>query len=59
MERSYNHDGGSLIEIYQNCNIFNDGAFEPYTSKDKLDNVIELKNGEPMLFAKETKGVKL
>ena len=59
MERSYNHDGGSLIEIYQNCNIFNDGAFETYTSKDKLDNVIELKNGEPMLFAKETKGVKL
>ena len=59
MERSYHHDGGSFIEIYQNCNIFNDGAFEPYTGPDKLDNVIELKNGEPMLFAKETKGIKL
>ena len=59
MERSYNHDGGSFIEIYQNCNIFNDNAFEEYTGSEKLDNVIELKNGQPMLFAKETKGLKL
>ena len=59
LERSYRHDGGSLIEIYQNCNIFNDGAFEEYTSADKFDNVIELKHGEPMVFAKGTKGIKL
>ena len=45
LERSYHHDGGSLIEIYQNCNIFNDGAFEEYTSADKFDNVIEVKHG--------------
>ncbi|MBL51133.1 MAG: 2-oxoacid:ferredoxin oxidoreductase subunit beta [Candidatus Marinimicrobia bacterium] len=59
MERSYHHDGGSFIEIYQNCNIFNDGAFEEYTGKEKLDNVIELKHGEPMLFSNGTKGIKL
>ena len=59
LERSYSHDGGSFIEIYQNCNIFNDGTFEAYTGAEKLDNVIELKNGEPMLFSKETKGIKL
>ena len=59
MERSYQHDGGSFLEIYQNCNIFNDGAFEEYTGKEKLDNVIELQNGKPMLFARETKGIKL
>jgi 2-oxoglutarate ferredoxin oxidoreductase subunit beta len=59
LERSYHHDGGSLIEIYQNCNIFNDGAFEDYTSADKFDNVIELKHDEPMVFAKGTKGIKL
>jgi len=59
LERSYYHDGGSLIEIYQNCNIFNDGAFEEYTSADKFNNVIELKHGEPMVFAKGTKGIKL
>ena len=59
LERSYHHEGGSLIEIYQNCNIFNDGAFEEYTSADKFNNVIELKHGEPMVFAKGTKGIKL
>ena len=59
LERSYHHDGGSLIEIYQNCNIFNDGAFDEYTSADKFNNVIELKHGEPMVFAKGTKGIKL
>ena len=59
LERSYHHDGGSLIEIYQNCNIFNDGAVEEYTSADKFENVIEVKHGEPMVFAKGTKGIKL
>jgi 2-oxoglutarate ferredoxin oxidoreductase subunit beta len=59
MERSYHHDGGSFVEIYQNCNIFNDGAFEQYTGAEKLDNVIELKNGEPMIFSNGTKGIKL
>ena len=59
LERSYHHDGGSLIEIYQNCNIFNDGAFEEYTSGEKFENVIEVKHGEPMVFAKGKKGIKL
>ena len=59
MTRSYDHDGGSFIEVYQNCNIFNDGAYEEYTGKEKFDNVIELKNNEPMLFARGTKGIKM
>lgn len=59
MARSYEHNGGSIIEIYQNCNIFNDGAYEEYTGAEKLDNVIELKHGNPMLFANNTKGIKL
>ena len=59
MERSYQHDGGSFIEIYQNCNIFNDNAFEEYTGKEKFDNVIELKHNQPMLFARERKGIKM
>ena len=57
--RSYNHNGCSFIEIYQNCNIFNDGAFEEYTGAEKFENVIELKHGEPMVFAQGTKGIKL
>tara|TARA_B100000963_G_scaffold176448_1_gene153501 strand:- start:920 stop:1927 length:1008 start_codon:yes stop_codon:yes gene_type:complete len=59
MERANDHDGGTFIEIYQNCNIFNDGAYEPYTNAEKLDNVIELRNGEPMIFSRGTKGIKL
>jgi len=59
MERANAHDGGTFIEIYQNCNIFNDGAYEPYTNAEKLDNVIELRNGEPMIFSRGTKGIKL
>ena len=59
MERANGHDGGTFIEIYQNCNIFNDGAFEPYTNAEKLDNVIELRDGEPMIFSRGTKGIKL
>ena len=59
MERANDHDGGTFIEIYQNCNIFNDGAYEPYTNAEKLDNVIELRDGEPMIFSRGTKGIKL
>ena len=55
MERSYEHDGGSFVEIYQNCNIFNDGAFEPYTGAEKMNNVIELENGKPMFSPKAQK----
>ena len=59
LERSYQHAGGSFTEIYQNCNIFNDGAFEDYTSGDKFENVIELKHKEPMIFSNGTKGITL
>ena len=59
IRRSYHHNGGSFIEIYQNCNIFNDGVYEEYTGSAKLDNVIELNHGEPMVFANGTRGIKL
>ncbi|MBT3299105.1 MAG: 2-oxoacid:ferredoxin oxidoreductase subunit beta [Candidatus Marinimicrobia bacterium] len=59
LKRSYQHSGSSFTEIYQNCNIFNDGAYAPYTGADKLDNVIELEHGKPMVFAKGSKGIRL
>ena len=59
MERAYAHSGSSFIEVYQNCLIFNDGAFESYTGAHKFENVIELKHGEPMIFDKNSKGIKL
>jgi 2-oxoglutarate ferredoxin oxidoreductase subunit beta len=59
--RQSQHKGTSFLEIYQNCNIFNDGAFEVLTEKDtKADNVLVLQQGKPMVFGKENdKGIKL
>ena len=45
------HRGTSLVEIYQNCNIFNDGAFEILKNSDTRDEVlIRLEHGEPVRF---------
>jgi 2-oxoglutarate ferredoxin oxidoreductase subunit beta len=45
------HRGTSFVEIYQNCNIYNDKAFEWATDrKVKDDHVLELRHGEPMVF---------
>ncbi len=61
IERSHSHKGTSFLEIYQNCNIFNDGAFAPMTDKvTKSDTVLWLENGQPMVFgAEQNKGIKL
>ncbi len=59
--RSYLHKGASFVEIYQNCNIFNDGAFEIFTEKgSKPEETIFLEQGKPLLFgAEHNKGIKL
>lgn len=61
ISRSYEHKGTSFLEIYQNCNIFNDGAFGPMTGKEsKADSVLWLENGQPMVFGKEkNRGIRL
>ena len=53
------HEGTALVEIYQNCNIFNDGAFEPLKDSDPRDDVMmRLVHGEPIRFGKDAeKGV--
>ena len=55
------HRGSSFLEIYQNCNIFNDGAFFSFTEKEsKPANCIFLRQGEPLVFGKENeKGIRL
>lgn len=57
--RADQHQGTSLIEIYQNCNIFNDGAFGSYTDKEiKKEHSIYLEHGKPLVFGpKENKGI--
>ncbi|MEY4113430.1 MAG: hypothetical protein RLZ76_123 [Bacteroidota bacterium] len=59
--RSNAHKGTSFLEIYQNCNIFNDGAFEIFTEKaTKPIETIFLEQGKPLLFgANKEKGIKL
>jgi len=49
------------VEIYQNCNIFNDGAFDYATDKGtKSDTTIYLEHGKPLVFGKEQeKGIRL
>ncbi|GAA3234403.1 2-oxoacid:ferredoxin oxidoreductase subunit beta [Actinocorallia longicatena] len=54
LRQAAQHRGAALVEIYQNCNIFNDNAFEPMKDPDVRDDVtIRLEHGQPILFGKE------
>jgi len=59
--RAQEHKGSSFLEIYQNCNIFNDGAFEIFTEKKtKPEESLFLEHGKPLVFgAAKNKGIKL
>jgi 2-oxoglutarate/2-oxoacid ferredoxin oxidoreductase subunit beta len=49
--RAYEHRGASFVEVYQNCNVFNDGAFELITAKDaRPQMLIPLEHGQPVRF---------
>ena len=49
--RAHQHDGAAFVEVYQNCNVFNDGAFEKITAKDARPSMlIPLVHGEPIRF---------
>jgi 2-oxoglutarate/2-oxoacid ferredoxin oxidoreductase subunit beta len=55
------HKGISFVEVYQNCNIFNDGAFAAFTEKDvRQDKMIYLEDGKPLRFGTENQhGIRL
>ncbi len=61
LQEAAEHRGTSFTEIYQNCNIFNDGAFEPFTGRDtREDHVLYLEHGKPMIFgANRDRGIRL
>src|SRR3954463_279850 len=61
LERAAKHTGTAVVEIYQNCNIFNDGAFEYATDKQtKSDTTIYLEDKKPLIFGKSSdKGIRL
>jgi len=49
--RAHEHRGASFVEVYQNCNVFNDGAFEEITAKERRpEMLIDLQHGEPIRF---------
>ncbi len=52
--RAHLHDGAAFVEVYQNCNVFNDGAFGDITKKDARDDMlIDLHHGQPIRFGSE------
>jgi 2-oxoglutarate ferredoxin oxidoreductase subunit beta len=61
LKRANAHKGTSMVEIYQNCNVFNDGAFEVFTEKGtKKLNTLFVEQGKPLLFGdNNSKGIKL
>ncbi len=61
VRRAEHHHGSAFVEIYQNCNVFNDGAFFQFTEKDtRDDHVVYLEHGKPLVFGKnKQKGIRL
>ncbi len=60
MKRARANKGTSFVEIYQNCAVFNDGAFaEIEDKKTQANEAVWLEHGKPMLFAKGAKGLRL
>ncbi len=61
LKRAAEHVGISFVEVYQNCNVFNDGAFDYATGREtKADNTLVLEHGKPLIFGKNRdKGIRL
>lgn len=52
--RAHQHTGASLVEIYQNCIVYNDGVFDEFTSKEVVeDQQLRVEHGKPLMFGKE------
>ena len=61
VEAAAKHKGVSFLEVYQNCNIFNDGAFDYFAERTvRPDKVLYLEHGKPMIFGKDrNKGIRM
>jgi 2-oxoglutarate ferredoxin oxidoreductase subunit beta len=61
LKRAAMHKGVAFVEIYQNCNIFNDGAFDSLKDRElKSDRLVALEHGRPLVFGKShDKGIRL
>ncbi len=61
LERASQHKGTSFVEVLQNCNVYNDGAYMEFADKSvRPDRMIEIEHGKPLVFGKELdKGLRL
>ena len=61
LKRAAEHRGTAFVEVYQNCNVFNDGAWDYAKDRDtKADTTLELEHGKPLIFGKDRdKGIRL
>jgi 2-oxoglutarate ferredoxin oxidoreductase subunit beta len=60
LQKAYEHEGTAFIEVYQNCNVFNDKAFIQLTGKEeRVHNRIDLEHGKPVVFDEGAKAVVL
>ena len=61
LERAGRHHGSCFVEVLQNCNIFNDGAWRDFTDREvREDRMLVLEHGKPMIFGKDRdKGIRL
>jgi 2-oxoglutarate ferredoxin oxidoreductase subunit beta len=61
LRRAAQHQGTAFVEIYQNCNIFNDGAFAGMTEKEtRAETTLYLEHGKPLVFgAQRDKGIRM
>ena len=52
--RAHAHRGAAFVEVFQNCNVFNDGAFDGILKRDvRADMIIPLEDGEPIRFGED------
>jgi 2-oxoglutarate ferredoxin oxidoreductase subunit beta len=60
LKRAYEHKGASFVEIYQNCIVYNDAVFNEFAGKNAApDALLWVEHGEPLVYAKGTKGLRL
>ncbi len=60
LRAAHDHRGTSFVEIYQNCNIFNDLAFADFTERDsKPLRTVMVEHGQPLIYANGTRGLRL
>jgi 2-oxoglutarate/2-oxoacid ferredoxin oxidoreductase subunit beta len=61
LKRAHEHKGTSFVEVYQNCPVFNDGAFFAFSDKEtKKEEAIVLEHGKPLVFGNDNeKGIRL